>query len=187
MSLAKNTDLTAESFADFVQRLRHDVRGEGVRDHCTADAIFVVQEKRYCYGIDRAYTEDVAVLLEDCSWRSPSEYWKDASDECRAELDKMADGMHNKAFLSLDVEDQWDLLADLDDHTVTGYAERWEYVNSHFTKDAAEAFIARKKHDYRDGLRVYVDAQSYCWEFNAIIEGLLSGKIAYVETKGGAA
>jgi hypothetical protein len=58
------------------------------------------------------------------------------------------------------------------------YADRWEFVSAHFTKEAAEAFINRKKHDY-DKLRVYVDCQLYCWEFNAIINGLLDGKIVF--------
>jgi hypothetical protein len=58
------------------------------------------------------------------------------------------------------------------------YDDRWDYVCAHFTKEAAEAFIARKKHDH-DELRIYVDCQLYCWEYNAIIEGLLTGKIVF--------
>jgi hypothetical protein len=179
MTLATGSELNAETFNDFVQRLGHHVRGEGVNWHHTADALFTVQAKRYVYGIDRDYTDKVAVCIEDCSYFSLAEYWRDASDEDRAELDKMGQGMHEKPFLELDANDQWDLLADMDDHTVTGYDERWEYVNSHFTKEGAEAFIKRKKHDYPDGLRVYVEAQVYCWEFNAIISGLLDGRIVF--------
>ena len=81
--------------------------------------------------------------------------------------------------MSLSESDQWDILADLPEHTVSGWDERWEHVNSHLTKEAAEAFIRRKKHDYRDGLRVYVEAQIYCWEFNEIIKGLLDGRIVF--------
>lgn len=61
------------------------------------------------------------------------------------------------------------------------YIDIWQYVCSHFTKEAAEAFIARKKHDY-DQLRIFVDCQMYCWEYNAIVEGLLDGKIVFKET-----
>ena len=44
-SLAVGAPLTQATFADFVERLRHDCVGDGVRDHWTADAFFVVQHK----------------------------------------------------------------------------------------------------------------------------------------------
>lgn len=181
MSIATGAELTADTFSDFVQRLRHHVRGQGVEWHHTADALFTVQAKRYIYGIDKDYTSDWAVCLEDASWFSPAEYWQDASDETRQELDSAANELAEKPFLELDVSDQWGLLNDLDDHTVVGYGERWDCVNSHLTKEGAEAFIKRKAHDYPDGLRIYVEAQVYCWEFNAIINGLLDGRIAFVQ------
>ncbi len=46
--------------------------------------------------------------------------------------------------------------------------------------DAAEAFIKRKKHDYRKGLRVYVDASTYSWELNTIKAAILSGRIGFL-------
>jgi hypothetical protein len=182
MSIATGQELTAESFADFVERLRHHVNGEGVKYHYTADALFTVQAKRYIYGIDKDYTDKWAVCVEDMSWESPAEYWQDASDETRQELDAAANERSSIPFLELDESEQWDLLADLDEHNVVGFDERWDYVNAHFTKEAAEAFVARKKHDYPDGLRIYVEAQVYCWEFNEIIKGLLDGRIAFVDT-----
>ena len=87
----------------------------------------------------------------------------------------------------MDISEQWDILAKLPEHTVTGWKEEWEHVNSHFTKDAAEAFIKRKKHDYREGMRVYVESQYYAWEFNAIKSAILSGRLVYSEEAGGAA
>lgn len=180
-SIANGAELTAETFSNFVQRLRHHVRGEGVDWHHTADALFTVQAKRYIYGIDKDYTDKWAVCVEDMSWDSPAEYWQDASDETRQELDAAANELCAKPFLESDASDQWSMLHDLDDHNVVGYDERWDYVNSHLTKEAAEAFIKRKKHDYPDGLRIYVEAQVYCWEFNAIINGLLDGCITFAQ------
>lgn len=178
-SIASGAALDQGSFDDFVQRLGYHVRGEGVDDHSTADAMFTVQARRIIFGIDRDYTDKLAVYVEDSMYFSPQEYW-DTSDEChRAYLDGLALDSGDAKFLGLDVSDQWDLLGDLCDHTVSGWDERWEFVNAHFTKEAADAFIKRKKHDYRDGLRVYVEAQVYCWEFNAIIAGLLDGKIVF--------
>ncbi|MGW8466514.1 hypothetical protein [Pseudomonas sp. CLCA07] len=42
-SLATASALDADTWSDVVKRLRHDCVGAGVRDHCTANAIFIVQ------------------------------------------------------------------------------------------------------------------------------------------------
>jgi hypothetical protein len=179
-SLATGDDLTPDSWADFVARLRHDCVGKGVEDHYTAAAIFIVQARRRFYGIDDDYTDKQCVIFDGTCWHSPEEYWGDLEDDEKRELDEKADDEFGSAFRSLDERDQWRCLAELPEHTVTGWDETWEYVNSHFTKEAAEAFIRRKKHDYRDGLRVYVDAQTYCWEYNAIKAAILDGRIGPV-------
>lgn len=181
MSLATGAELDQKSFADFVQRLQHHVRGEGVAWHHTADALFTVQARKIIFGIDRDYTDKLAVGIEDSMYFSPKEYWDDADESQRKHLDEIATDTGDGLFLSLEESDQWDILGDLQDHTVSGWDERWDCVNVHFTKEAAEAFIQRKKHDYRDGLRVYVEAQVYCWEFNAIINGLINGQIIFKE------
>lgn len=186
MSIATGADLNQDTFNDFVQRLRHHVRGEGVEWHYTADALFTVQARNIIFGIDRDYTDKTAVAIEDSMYFSPQEYW-DEHDGMHRKLNQIAQELDGMPFLSLETYEQWDILDDLDDHTVSGWDERWDVVNVHFTKEAAEAFIKRKKHDYREGLRVYVEAQVYCWEFNAIIKGLMDGRIAFVDQKGGAA
>ena len=180
-SIASGRELNAQTWTDFVDRLRHDCVGEGVNDHCTADAIFIVKARRLVYGIDMDYAENRVVYCDDCEWFSPQEYWGDCDEHQRSLLNQMAQESGECDFLDLDEGDQWDTLGDLEDHHVVGYAERWEYVNSHLTKDAAEAFIRRKKHDYPKGLRVYVDAQSYCWEYNTIKEAIMSGRLVFAE------
>ena len=180
-SLTTGAALTRETWANFVTRLRHDCVGDGVHDHYTADAIFIVEARRFVYGVDEDYTEKRVVYCDDCEWFSPQEYWDDCDEHQHSRLNHMAQESGECDFLQLDVNDQWDTLGDLEDHHVVGYDERWEYVNSHFTKDAAEAFIRRKKHDYPKGLRVYVDAQTYCWEFNTIKEAIMSGCLGLVE------
>lgn len=176
-TLARGGELTADTWADFVARLRHDCVGAGVRDHCTADAIFIVEARRLIYGIDSDYTDNRVVTREDYEWFSPQEYWDDCDEDEQANLSEAAQESGGCDFLELSEDDQWELLAELEEHTVTGWDERWDYVNSHFTKDAAEAFIRRKKHDYPKGLRVYVDAQTYCWEYNAIKQAILDGRL----------
>ncbi|HDX8451410.1 TPA: hypothetical protein RQN21_000928 [Aeromonas hydrophila] len=181
VSLAHGAPLSPESWADFVARLHHDCVGEGVRSHCTADAIFKVESRERIYGIDKDYTDKLAVIFDDSVWFSPQEYWDDLDEEGRAELNKVAQHWSECDFLERDEDDQWEQLGDLDDHRVTGWDESWEYVCSHFTKDAAEAFIERKRHDYRKGIRVYVDAQTHCWEYNTIKDGILQGRIGLTD------
>lgn len=181
-SLATGAEINPATWADFVARLHHDCVGDGARDHCTADAIFIVQAKRHIFGIDRDYTDRWAVIVDDKHWETPGAYHAELSDEGKANLDRIALFHCESSFLEVDQRQQWSILEDLPDHTVTGMGDRWEYVCSHFTKDAAEAFIRRKKHDYRDGIRVYVDAQVHCWEFSAIKEAILSGRLAFVES-----
>lgn len=177
-TLAKGYPLTKETYDDFVSRLKHDCVGVGVKEHCTADALFIVQKKMIVSGIDLDYCDNRMVYCDDSSWFSPQEYWDDLDDEGKESINSLAIEFADSEFLELKLYDQWSLLDDLDNHFVTGYEERWEYVNSHFTKDAAEAFIARKKHDYK-GLRIYVDSQYYAWEFNEIKNAILSGKLAF--------
>lgn len=181
VSLAHGALLSAESWADFVARLHHDCVGEGVRSHRTADAIFKVESRERIYGIDKDYTDKLAIIFDDSVWFSPQEYWDDLDEKGRAELNRVAQRWSECDFLERDEDDQWEQLGDLDDHRVTGWDESWEYVCSHFTKDAAEAFIERKRHDYRKGIRVYVDAQTHCWEYNTIKEGILQGRIGLTD------
>ena len=180
-SLATASTLDAETWADFVKRLRHDCVGAGVHDHCTADAIFIVQAKRIVYGIDTDYSDN-RVLLDHCNegeWFSPKEFWEDRDHDARAALNRAMQDWSSCQFMKADESDQWYVLGELQGHSVTGWQETWEYISAHFTKDAAEAFIRRKKHDYRKGMRVYVESQYYSWEFNAIKAAILNGTLTY--------
>lgn len=181
-SLAVGATLTADTFNEFVSRLRNDCRGEGVREHCTADALFVVQSKAIVSGIDREFTDDWLVHYEEQTWYSPASYWKDLSRQDKAILNKKCVKSEAEKFLKLPTHTQWDVLEGLDDHTVTGYTERWDYVCAHFTKTAAEAFIKRKKHDYLE-LKVYVESQYWSWEFNAIKNALMDGTLVFKREK----
>lgn len=177
-TLATGAALDATTWTDFVERLRYHCNGAGVKWHHTAAAIFTVQTKRFDYGYEIDYAEGRVVCLEDRRWFSPKEYWEDLDDEERAEIDQALMADRECGFMDLDEDDQWDYLAELDDHTVTGWNKRWEIVNSHFTREAAEAFIQRKRHDYGE-MRVYVESQYYAWEFEAIKEAILDGTLAF--------
>ena len=182
-SLATGAPLTQSTFTDFVERLRHDCVGDGVRDHFTADAFFVVQHKVRVAGLDKEYSDkrfihDGANL---CEYETPLEYWNENDDETREALDFIAMERGECAFLDLSDDDQWGIFenSEVEDHSVIYYEEKWETINFHFTKAAAEAFIKRKGHDYGE-LRVYADAHTYGWEYNAIKQALLDGSLMFV-------
>lgn len=179
-SLATGAPLNAETWADFVSRLKYHCVGKGVDEHCTADPIFVVQKKRLITGLDMDYIEDWLVAVDDAKWFSPQEYWDDLDSEEREELNHKCLTEYRADFLAIRVDQQWDVLGALPDHTVTGYV--WEYVNAHFTREAADAFIQRKKHDYTK-LEIFVDSQYWANEFNTIRDAILSGKLVYQEKK----
>ena len=180
-SIATGSALNAATWDDFVTRLHHDCEGDGVDDHCTADAIFIVQAKRLVSGFDSAYTDDLVCFLDDSKWFSPEDYYNDLDDDGKESLDKVAIEEGADSFLLTHSFNQWEILGALDSHYVVGYQWEWVYVNAHFTKDAAEAFIRRKKHDYPDGIRVYVDSQYHAWEYNTIKKAILSGQLVYAE------
>ena len=177
-SLAGGAELDDVTWADFVERLRHDCRGDGVKRHYTADAIFIVQARAWTYGLDEDFGGEKVACIEDSVFTSPKAFYLEwLNDDGRERLDSRLLESEGSKFLDLSEWSQWDAISDLDDVTVTCRAERWDYVSSHFTRCAAEAFIRRKGHDYREGLRVYVDAQIYCWEFNAIKEAIMDGRL----------
>ncbi len=183
-SLALGDPLTKETFEDFLDRLRHDCIGAGVRDHCTAEAIFIVERRRINAGLDMDYTDQRLVYWDsgESVAYSPAEYWKDQSSYQKSQLNKKMQEWAGCQFMKGSESDQWYVLGELEEHTVTGWSESWDYLNAHFTKDAAEAFIRRKKHDYPHGMRVYVDSQFYAWEFNQIKTALLKGNLVFKES-----
>lgn len=179
-SIAKGSALTPETYADFVTRLRYHCDGEGVNDHCTADAIFIVEKRVIDYGLHEDYSDNICIYYsgDDGEWHSFDEFWSECDRSAKATLNNKSRAGYGVKFSCLG---DWLKEAVLEDagYTITRWRDRWEYVNSHFTKEAAEAWIKRKGHDYPEGLRVYVDAQLYCWEWNAIKEAILSGKLVF--------
>lgn len=185
-SIATGAKLTPETFADFIERLKYHNRGEGVNRHHTSDPIFMVQKQVTIYGLADEYSESKVVCHDESEWSSPQEYWDDLDDEKQEELNAFCLKACDTEFTELDEEAQWEVMADQEDHTVCGIKKEWQYVNAHFTREAAEAFIRRKQHDYPP-LRVYVESMCYGWEYQKIIAALCDGRLVLAESKGGAA
>lgn len=176
VTLAAGAALTAETWADFVARLRHDCVGEGVHDHCTADAVFLVQQAVE-HVVPDGYGGD-PVIFDGCEHSEPvSDFFESCCEETKAKLNEACEG----SFMDAVGDEQEQALNDhLPDYSLIYVTTRWETLNQHFTKAAAEAFIKRKKHDYPKGLRVYVDASTYSWELNTIKAAILSGRIGFI-------
>lgn len=185
LSLATGAPLTPETWIDFVTRLRHDCVGEGVERHSTRDALFTVEQRKIDTGIDLDCASDRLIYCDDSTWANPAAYLADCDEDEIANLNALAQADDHPSFAEAPESDQWDILENLDGHGVTGWAERWEYVNAHLTRDAADAFIKRKKHDYPKGVRVYVESQYYALEFNTIKEAILSGRLVFSDKEEG--
>lgn len=182
-ALIRNGQLTAESFADFVQRLRHDAIGERVKDHCTADAIFLVQEHQVIHCIDRDWADEeecVVFIVDDREFYGPAAYWAEAGRHIRDRLNKMSQEDYGCKFRRADFAGQCDLIGRLEDHMAVGYRREWVTICTHLTYDAAAWFIARKKHDFKE-LRVYVDSCYWSPELKAIRQALMNGTLQFVE------
>ncbi|HCR1905256.1 TPA: hypothetical protein ONC25_002580 [Enterobacter asburiae] len=181
-SIADGAKLTPETFADFIERLKYHHRGEGVNRHATADPIFMVQKQATIYGLAEEFGESKIVHVEDCEWDSPQEYWDDLDEQQQEELNVFCIDQCDTAFTDLDEDAQWEVLADLDGHTVCGTRKEWQNINAHLTREAAEAFIRRKQHDYPP-LRVYVESMYYGWEYQEIIKALCDGRLVLAESQ----
>lgn len=179
-SIADGAKLTPETFADFIERLKYHHRGEGVKRHATADPIFMVQKQATIYGLAEEYGESKIVHFEECEWDCPQEYWDDLDEQQQEELNAFCIDQCDTAFTDLDEDAQWEVLADLDGHTVCGTRKEWQNINAHFTREAAEAFIRRKQHDYPP-LRVYVESMYFGWEYQEIIKALCDGRLVLAD------
>ena len=150
--------MNKQEFDDFVARLTAENKGDRVDSHCTAHPIYIVQSLQCEYGGDPDFGIDGFVWVVD------------GTDYTRDEL--------IKAFVQ-GVDDSE--IPDFSDAEKVCYRERWEYVSAHFTREAAMAYIDRKRHDHR-GMRICVESQVHAHEFNALVEALVSGQIVFNET-----
>ncbi|WP_223543973.1 hypothetical protein [Pseudomonas sp. BF-B-28] len=162
-------------------RLRYDCNGPRTHDHCTNGATFIVEERKIICGLDTNYTDKKLVYFDsgESVCYSPAEYWQNCDRNQKRKLNQLMQEECGKQFMRASEWHQWDVLSKLPEHTVTGWDDRWECVNAHLTHAAAEAFIRRKKHDYREGLRIYVNSQYWCWEFESIKQAILDGTLTY--------
>jgi hypothetical protein len=147
--------MNKQEFDDFVARLTAENKGDRVGSHCTAHPLYIVQSLQCEYGVDPDFGTDGFVWVMD------------GTDYTRDELiEAFTQGVDDNE------------IPDFSDAEKVCYRERWEYVSAHFTREAAVAYIDRKKHDYR-GMRIYVESRVHAHEFNSVVEALISGQIVF--------
>lgn len=180
-TLARGAALNKATFDDFITRLRHHCEGGGVDWHCTADAIFNVQQRVITWGYDPAHSDNSAFFQPDeCRyWVDAEDFYKQLDEDEQDRIDTIALEYFDASFCMLSRTDQIELIEENSalGYTIGYWKDHWKTINSHFTREAADAWIQRKSHDYPDGLRVYVNAQTHCWEWNAIKQALIDGRL----------
>ena len=173
-------ELTKENFDKLIKNLKHwNESDEGRDSHCTANPIFDVQEKVKVYGFDSGYSDAFEFFNSDLQLSVENIESLIEELEDPSELFGKIAAISIKDFFERNYYEQVLAAKELG-YEVVHYQEEWKHVNTHLTREAAQAFIKRKQHDHGE-LRIWVSSLYWCWEFNMIIQGLLSGKISLVE------
>lgn len=108
---------------------------------CTADPIFLVQQRRRIYGLDPDYSDKVV-------WMSDGYEVEEEEAKKYEETYKNGDDTPEDAIR-------------------TSYEDTWEFVSCFLTRQGAEDFIANQKHNLTDP-RVYVDSAHRNSEWKAL-------------------
>jgi hypothetical protein len=154
--------MTKEEYANLV----HELNTQDNR--MTANPIFVVQEEEMILGFHRDYTDDAAWVDMD----SGEFFIHTERDEVVAEL--ISDGFPYEGKTPGEITDE---MIEQSGYVSMGYNKRWKHISAHLTEKAANRYIEANGHRHSGDLRVYVDSQYRCHEFNAVVEALRSGQL----------
>lgn len=97
-------------------------RMEGQDNQCTAHPIFVVQQRKRIYGIDRDYTDNVVWIRSDEGCEVDGE----EASAVQAEYDRT--GIEPEMYIR------------------TGYVDTWEWVQPFFSEQGADWYIQANAH-----------------------------------------
>lgn len=178
-SLANGDLLNAETFANFVERLKHDCHGPRFIEHGTGQVIFHVEEKSVVTGIDRELTENAAILKDDQIWLDLDSFLRDACKEDMDRFEALSKHFHKSSFNDQDKDEKLDIIEQIEGYSVSGFHQLWKTINVHFTHDAAQSYIDKNSSKHKMELRIAEENQYRCDEFNAIKNAILQGKLVY--------
>lgn len=123
--------------------------GERIRtqdNRCTDQPIFIVQQKRRIFGIDRDYTDDHAWVDNDgCEITCTEEI---------ANLEELEDDGH------------------CGDYRKVGYVDVWEFVTACFTEQGCKDYLELNGHNL-DKPRIYATSSYRNNEFRAVRDFLI--------------
>jgi hypothetical protein len=120
-------------------------------NRCTAEPIYLVQQKKRLYGVDPDIVDDSEIV------------WLDGENDC-CEIDG-----DERATLEALYQETFTVPAK---YHRTGYADQWEFVQPFFTEAAAEAYITANSHRMSE-TRIYVDSGYRNYEWQAVRAMLL--------------
>ncbi|GKT19697.1 hypothetical protein ADUPG1_011556, partial [Aduncisulcus paluster] len=123
-----------------------------------AHPLYTVQEKNRTHGFDPLFTEHGETV------------WIDIENGCEeVDLEKMG-------ISEADAEEKGYLQK-------TGFQDKWEFVNAHFTYKAAEEYIKKFSHRHKGDLTVFVSSMHNSPEMIAIRKALLEGQLFQLDWK----
>jgi hypothetical protein len=117
---------------------------------CTAEPIFVVQQRKRIYGVDPNYTEQI-VWLDDESFEADKET-----------AQRLEEGYEESG----DEPSNWRRV---------GYTDEWEFVTVCLTRKGAENFIKSQAHNLKEP-RIYVDSGHRNPEWKALRKYFMEDK-----------
>jgi hypothetical protein len=142
---------------DLLKQMAENLRSQD--NACTANPIFVVQQRRRVYGFDPGYSNNV-VYMHDEGFEVSEEERQEEYGEALAEADEDEDFP--------DFEDWCE-----ENYTLTAYQDFWDNVQPFFTRAGAEEYVRINGHNLKDP-RVYVDSAFRNAEWQAVRELLMS-------------
>jgi len=128
-------------------------RMKGQDNRCTADPIYVVQQKRRIFGVKHGYTDNFA-------WTDDDGNVIDCNDPEAEEMNEYYDNNY-----------EWP-----EGWTRTGYIEEWVFVQPFFSFIGAEKYIEANRHNLEEP-RVYVDSAYRNDEWKAVREVLMKEEL----------
>lgn len=156
--------MNKSEYKEFLDRLKFHHSGQD--SHCTTNPIFKVQYLECAYGFKEEYAEGYHWFDPDmdhpCDEQEVIDYCAENSIEFDQWTDEVVDDENCIVFIK---------------HF---YNERVVDINCHFTREDAENFIKRKKHDYGE-MRVYVDSQYLAREWNDVVKAMINGDLVWMD------
>ena len=166
--------MTNEEYQMLVNNLRTQ------DNQCTANPLYVVQERIVDVGYDPDYSGDSILWVDTTS----GDYTLFKTVEEAAQV--LVDEGDKTAEEAREIVECGDI--EENGFKATGYKIRWEFVSAHLTMAAARRYIEENSHHCRDRccleldgtkkeMRVYVDSAHRCHELIAVVEALKSGEL----------